>query len=207
MVNLTKFDKIQRSMKNKIILEDKFQKLELFCGCDLSYKNNEAYVAYVTVNNNLKIVEKKVFQSKIDIEYVSTYLSFREGPPIIDNFKKLENKPDILFLDGHGIAHPKKLGLATYVGIKLQVPTIGIAKNNLCCEIKDKPKEVGQYSPMYIDGEKVGYIYKSEKNSNPIFISPGDMISIESALDITKKMIKNHKLPFPLIEAHKLAKK
>jgi len=151
-------------------------------------------------------MEIKIIKTHLDFPYIPTFLSFREGYPIIKLYKKLKTKPDIMIINGHGIAHPLFCGIATHVGVLLDKPTIGVAQSRLCGDYRE-PKRLGDCSKITYKGMIVGYVYKSKEKCKPIFVSPGHRISLKSCLRIVKKCIKTHKLPLPLAIAHIQANK
>lgn len=204
--DLTNLRQIQRKMSTELRLADDFKDLNLFCGCDVSYRNNRAFIAFMTLDQNFNIVEENAFISEATFPYIATFFAFREGPLIINHFPKLQHKPDVLFIDGHGIAHPEKMGLASYVGVKLNFPTIGIAKKNLSTSLSNYPSTLNEKSIMYDEEQKiVGYAIKTRKESKPIYISPGNLVSIDSAATIVLRMLQEHKLPEPSRRAHLLS--
>lgn len=119
-------------------------------------------------------------------------------------YQKLKTKPDLLLVDGAGINHPRGAGLATHVGVALDVPTIGITKKILCGK-GDEPPEVGEASPLIFKTKTVGWLLKSAKNCRPIIVAPGHRISLESSLVIVKSCLRGHKLPEPSRLAHEYA--
>lgn len=197
---------IQRKMSNKLRIIDDFEVLNLFCGCDVSYQDDDAFIAFVTLNQDFNVVEERYFKSKANFPYITSFFAFREGPLIINSFSKLHHKPDILFIDGHGIAHPERMGLASYIGVKLNFPTIGIAKKNLSASLSKYPSKLNEKSELFNeDQQKVGYVIKTAKESKAIYISPGNLISIDSAVNVVLKMLHGHKLPEPSRQAHLLS--
>jgi len=204
--DLANLRQIQRKMSNELRLTDNFKGLNLFCGCDVSYRDDRAFIAFVTLDQNFNTVEEITFISEASFPYVASFFAFREGPLIINNFAKLHHKPDILFIDGHGIAHPERMGLASYVGVKLNFPTIGIAKKNLSTSLSKYPSTLNEKCIMYDKEQKmVGYVIKTAKESKPIYISPGNLVSIDSAATIVLRMLQGYKLPEPSRRAHLLS--
>lgn len=199
---------IQKKIAKKIILEDKFTMLiSKIAGFDLAFLNDTAFVAGVVLDyKSMNAIELKAIRCKLNFPYVSTFLTFREGSSIIKVYKKLKTKPDIILINGQGIAHPVFCGIASHVGVLLNVPSIGVAQTKLCGEFKE-PKKVGESSVIIFKNKKVGYAYKSQENCRPIFISPGHKVSLKTSLEIVKSTIKNHKLPEPLFISHTLANK
>ena len=142
----------------------------------------------------------------LSFPYVPTFLTFREGPPIMKVYKKLKIKPDLIMINGQGIYHPLFCGIASHIGVLLNVPSIGIAQSRLVGKYKE-PIKVGTYSPIKYQNKKVGYTYKSKENCKSTLISPGHRVSVDTSLKITKKCIKNYKLPEPILIAHKISNK
>ena len=142
----------------------------------------------------------------VEFPYIPGLLSFREAPAIIEAFHRLDKKPDLLLIDGCGINHPRFAGLATHVGVLLDIPTIGVAKNILCGSgaIPGKPGEANLI--RYHDRE-VGYYFKSKKGCRPLIVAPGHKVSLDTALNIVKNCIRKHKLPEPTRLAHLCANK
>ncbi|MBI4154693.1 endonuclease V [Candidatus Woesearchaeota archaeon] len=130
-MDLEKYKKLQEDLAKKIILKDSFKNYSIVAGFDIIYKNNEALCSGVIIDKSFKIVEVVQHKSKPLFPYIPGFLAFREGPLIIETFRLFKNKPDILMLKGHGTLHFRGAGLASYVGIVLDLPTIGIAKELL----------------------------------------------------------------------------
>lgn len=200
--------KIQRQIAKKVILKDMFSKpITTIAGFDLAFSNERAFAAGVLLNyKTLDIRETKIIKTDLSFPYIPTFLTFREGPPIIQVYKKLQTKPDIIMINGQGISHPLFCGIASHVGVLLDIPSIGIAQSKLCGEYKE-PKEVGDCSPIFYERRKVGYVYKSKRNCKPIFISPGHKVSFETSLKIVKSCMKDRKLPEPISLAHSFAER
>jgi deoxyribonuclease V len=128
----------QLELAKKLEIKDSFKKIKTIAGVDQTFFNNKIVSAIVVCDyKTLEIIEKKYAIIEAKIPYMAGYLAFREGPAIIEAYSKLEKKPDILIVEGHGISHIRKLGLASYIGVTLNIPVIGIAKNLLHGEIKE----------------------------------------------------------------------
>jgi len=200
---LKKLRREQIEMSKKVILKDKFSRIETVAGIDVAYPNNEfeeASGACVVIDFNTKeVIEEKTVYAKTEFPYISTYLAYRELPVIKKLVKTLKNKPTIFMFDGNGVLHPYDFGLASHAGIVLDNPSIGVAKSLLYGNIKNKV--------VYINDKKSGYAYcSSKKVKNPIYVSPGHGVSFEKSLDIVKHF-SGYKIPEPLRLAHILAKK
>jgi deoxyribonuclease V len=193
---------IQDGLRRKLYLKDTFSKVRLVGGADVSYSGEDAYCTVVVLNyDDMRPIEEKTTRSNVDFPYVPTFLSFRETPPIIKSYNQLERTPDVLLVDGHGIAHPRGIGLASQVGVLLDIPAIGVAKNILVGDFT-APEIVGEASEIVYNGRPVGFILKTRRGSKPIYVSPGHKVSLESSLLIVKKCLRDRKLPEPLRLAH-----
>ncbi len=110
-------------------------------------------------------------------------------------------RPTILFVDGCGINHPRRAGLASQIGVTMDVPTVGVSKNVLCGSF-EPPGRVGDASPLIFEGELVGYVLFSKKRCRPIVVAPGHRVSVDGALDLARRYLRDHKLPEPCFVAH-----
>jgi deoxyribonuclease V len=148
------------------------------------------------------LIEKKVVESQAEIPYIPTYLAFREIPIIKGLMKKIKNKPTVLLVDGNGVLHPYGMGIASHLGVELDIPTIGVAKSLLCGTIKQAVESYGDVSEVEFEGKLIGYAYISSKRSKrPIYISPGHRISFKTALEVVKDYCI-YKIPQPIRSAH-----
>ena len=161
--------------------------------------NNSIISVVIVCDNEFNILEQQYFLDKLRFPYLSEFRSYRELPAMIEAFNKLNEKPDVIFIRGHGITHPR-LGLASHFALLTNTPTIGVADNLFDCN-----KIQGE--DILKDNKKAGIVLQTKEKSNPMYISPGNGISILSAYNFTRnKVIPPHKLPQPLHLAHKYAK-
>ncbi len=197
---------IQNNLSRNLIISDLFIKpIRKIGGVDLSFIKDHAIVACVCVNyENFEIIEKKTCLMKLDFPYRPGFLWFREGPPIIRIIKSLDVLPDIFMINAHGLAHPRKFGCASHIGVNIEKPTIGIASSRLFGEVIRIPRKFGDIEPIKLNNETIGYTIKP-KIGKPIYVSPGHMISLESAVRITIYCLRNHRFPEPLYLSHRLA--
>jgi len=218
--NIKKFLKILKNFKDnenelakyqlyeakKILLKDDFSfPPTKIAGIDAAYSDDLAYTACVTVNyKDLKIIEKKVIHYELAFPYKSGFFIFREGPPILEVYSRLEIEPDVILINSHGISHPLGIGAASHIGILLNKSTIGVAQNLLCGTVRVS-KNKGACSPIIYKNKIVGYAFQSQSGMKPIYISPGHLVSLETSLKVVKSTIREHKLPEPLRLAHELA--
>jgi len=197
---------IQNNLSRNSIFTDLFTKpIRKIGGVDLSFIKDHAVAAYICVNyKNLEIIEKKTLLTKLDFPYRPGFLWFREGPPIVRIIKSLEVLPDVFMINAHGLAHPRRFGCASHVGVNIEKPTIGIAGSKLFGEVIKIPRKFGDTEPLKSNNDTIGYIIKP-KIGKPIYVSPGHMVSLESTVKITINCLRNHRLPEPLYLSHILA--
>ena len=194
---------IQRAIAKEVILQDQLpvDGIKKIAAFDCAVQGENLICAGVVVEfPSMKIIEKKYLIKKAPMQYVPGYLAFREGPLILELYYKLENDPDVIMVDGHGIAHPVGCGLACYVGVELHKPTIGVAKGLLLGQIEgDK---------IMLDGMEVGRMVTTRQYAKPVVVTPGHLITVETAAEITKNCaMPPHKLPEPAHLAYRYANK
>lgn len=192
----------QMSLAKKVVVEDDYGSLRNVTGFDSAYADDKAFGAAVTMDTEkMEVVEQVTSIGKVNFPYIPTYLSYREFPLIEMLFGKLTKKPSCLMIDGNGILHPIGLGLASYVGLKLGIPTIGVAKSLLLGRVERMPTRPGDYSLILYKGEKRGFALKSSDSNKMIYVSPGHRISLQTSLDIAKRLCR-YRVPEPLRLAH-----
>ncbi|MBC7319704.1 deoxyribonuclease V [bacterium] len=214
LLDLFKFNSIeeaenlQRLLSEKIILTDRFSALRLIGGVDTSFSRDGRVLSVIVVMEfeSLKLMTISYHLDTVDFPYIPGFLSFREGPTIIEAWKKLEVKPDILLVDGQGYAHPRHLGIASHLGVALDIPTIGCAKSLLVGRYEEPGPLKGDFTPILYEDEMVGIALRTKDNTKPVFVSSGHMVSFESSIDIILKSITRYRLPEPLRYAHQYSK-
>jgi deoxyribonuclease V len=193
---------LQKEVASRVITRDTFDRhLGAICGVDVSYRNNLAYcTAVIMERNDFKILRYANTISVVKYPYIPGLFMLRESEPILATLSLIKNQFDLLLIDAHGINHPLKCGLASYIGVMTNNPTIGVAKNFLCgCIRKDQFIE--------IDRVAVGFKLKIE-NKKPIYVSVGHRISLETAINTVKQLISSReRIPEPLRVADIISKK
>ncbi len=194
---------LQKELKKKIYLKKSFNKIKKVAGADVSYYKNKMIAGVVIFEfPNFKIIERQSFISPVNFPYIPGLLTFREGPSLLAAFKKIKNEPDIILFDGQGIAHPRRMGIATHLGLFLDKPTIGCAKSKLSGNYKTLSEEKGSYSLLREGKETIGAVIRTRKKVKPIFVSPGHKIDLPNSIEIVLKCTDKYKLPVPVREAH-----
>ena len=195
--------KIQKDLKSKISLKKSFSKIDKIAGADVSYYQNNMIAGVIIFEfPNLKVIESQFFISPVNFLYIPGLLTFREGPSLLAAFKKIKNEPDIILFDGQGIAHPRRMGIATHLGLFLDKPTIGCAKSRLSGEYTSVGEEKGDYALLKEGEEILGAVLRTRRKVKPIFISPGHKIDLSNSIEIVLKCTEKYKLPVPVREAH-----
>lgn len=199
--------KIQREAASEVIVKDNFDSpLEIVAGVDLAFLGEDGIAACVAMDHPpKKVVETQSLVMSLDFPYISTFLTFREGPSMIKVIMSLRTKVNIFLINGQGIAHPVGCGLASHIGVDLDKPTIGVTSNRLIGEYDHEPRNAGEAVPLEYKGKMVGWVLKSRSGSRPIFVSPGHRIGLDSSLNIVKEYLLGHRLPEPLEMAHAAA--
>lgn len=202
---------VQKKLRQKIRLIPLKKTPKIFAGCDVSMNlfADYGFAGFVILDEYFKKIEESVVKEKINFPYIPGLLSFREIPMLLHAWEKLKknskNLPDVLIVDGVGIAHPRRMGIATHLGLILKIPTIGCAKNILTGEYLEPENESGAVSLIYDKYDKkeiLGAAIRSKKDVKPIFISPGNLITLTESIEIIKKSILKHRLPEPTRIAH-----
>ncbi|MBN2423642.1 MAG: deoxyribonuclease V [Calditrichaceae bacterium] len=210
-VSASRAIEIQKELAAKVITENRFGKIQYVAGIDIGFpKNKETARAAVTLLNfpELKLLEYVVTDSLVAFPYVPGLLSFREIPAIIEALKELKTEPDIILCDGQGIAHPRKFGLASHLGLILDKPTIGVAKSRLFGSFDYTPCKKGEWTSLRnSDHEEIGAVLCTRDNVKPLYISIGHKISLQSSIEIVLKCIIKYRLPETTRTAHQLASK
>jgi deoxyribonuclease V len=152
------------------------------------------------------IVEQSVVEYPVRFPYVPGLLSFRELPAIAAAFEEIRSAPDLLLVDGHGYAHPRRFGFACHVGVLAGRPTIGCAKSRLCGEMSEPGAERGERSLLIRNDEPVGVVLRTKRSARPVYVSTGHMISMEAAAEWILRLAPTHRLPAPLRLADMLSK-
>lgn len=200
MLNISKLREEQLKLAKEIELKDHVKKFNLIAGCDQTFIKEEVISCVCVLDKKLNLIESKFSRLRAKISYVPGFLFYREGPAVIEAFNKLERKPDVMIVDGNGILHPRGIGMASQLGLLLDIPTIGAAKKLMCGKVKE--------GKVYVDKDIRGVEMRTREHAKPIYVSPGHKISMGNAIEFVKKCtIPPHKLPEPIHFAHKLVKK
>jgi deoxyribonuclease V len=189
---------LQKKLREKVVIQPLPDDVKLVAGADISFNkfSDIVYAAIVVLRlPELAVVTTSGVVTKTNFPYVPGLLSFREAPPLLEAWQKLTLLPDVLMLDGQGIAHPRRFGIACHFGLLLDLPTIGCAKTILVGKYDELASEAGNHSPLIHKEEVIGAAVRTKNRVNPVFISPGHLADISSAVDLTLKCVKGYVAP------------
>lgn len=196
---------IQEVLSSRISQENELAHPTFIAGTDISAPSasGRARASIVILRYpELELVEMKTIEEKLNFPYIPGLLSFREAPLIVTICQKLSVNPDLLFVDGQGIAHPRRLGLASHLGLLLDMPTIGCAKSRLCGQHDMVPSEAGSYTYLMDNGETIGAVVRSKQNVRPLYISVGHKIDLPTAIQWSMNCCRGYRIPEPTRLAH-----
>lgn len=196
---------LQKTLAAQVRIQPLPTRLKIIGAADISYSSHTDLVVAVIVTlkwPSLDLLDSVHHVCKSPFPYVPGLLSFREVPPIIEAYRKIREKPDVLLCDGHGIAHPRKLGFAAHLGLCLGIPTVGCAKSRLCGEHESPTLRKGSSKPLLVGGEQLGTVFCSRDGVKPIYISPGHLSDITSSQRLIQRCLRRYWTPEPLRLAH-----
>ncbi|RXZ80066.1 deoxyribonuclease V [Paenibacillaceae bacterium] len=210
--NISELDAInlQQELALKVIKEDQFAAIRYVAGVDVAYREkSDKLIAAVVIleTSTLRIIESAVVEDTGHFPYVPGLFSFRELPPVIKAFKQLKTSPQLVVCDGQGIAHPRRFGLASHLGVLFDVPAIGCGKTRLLGEFTDPASNRGASSPLIDNGEVIGAALRTQDNVKPIFVSIGHRISLPSACEWILQLAPQYRLPETTRQADQLVRK
>jgi deoxyribonuclease V len=186
----------QKSLSKQAILIDSLQPIKRVGGVDCSYINDEFILAGLVVldDETLRPVYRTFDIQRLTFPYIPGLLAYREAMAMMAVIEKAKLRPDVVMVDGFGTNHPRRCGIATHIGIKLDMPTIGVGKSFLCGSIKG--------NRIYQNGELVGQIIRAMPGQKPVYVSPGHKLSLNTAIRVVKHCIRGHRQPEPTRLAH-----
>jgi len=196
---------LQHELAGQVNVAVPLGRCELIAGADVSY-NRYSDVIYAGVvvwrAADNTVIERVSAVTETHFPYVPGLLSFREAPALVEAFTKVESQPDVVMLDGQGIAHPRRMGIASHVGLWLEVPTVGCAKSRLYGKFEPPDPTAGSTSPLLADKQVVGEVVRTKDRVNPVFVSPGHLIDTDGAVRAVLAGVRGYRLPEPTRLAH-----
>ena len=200
---------LQKSLRERVRIAPLVGPIETVAGADISF-NKFSPVVYAGVVvlrlPTLEVIEEVGVVSETKFPYVPGLLSFREAPSVLEAWAKLKIEPDAVMFDGQGIAHPRRVGIASHIGLLLNRPTFGCAKSVLVGKYEEPTPERGSWTPLVDpkNGETLGAALRTKNKVQPIFVSPGHLINLEDAINLTLRCDGGYRQPEPTRRAHLL---
>ena len=199
---------IQNRLRDRVITTDQFETITTVAGIDAGFEQEGTITrAAVVVLKlpELTLLEQAIAYRPTTFPYVPSLLSFREMPTVLDALTQLTLEPDLIVCDGAGIAHPRRLGIASHLGVLINKPTIGVAKSRLLGTHNELPPEKGAWVPLMDQGETIGAVLRSRTGTKPLYVSPGYRISLNTAVDYVLQCTPKYRLPETTRLADRLA--
>jgi deoxyribonuclease V len=199
---------LQLDLAGRVRLQPLPATLKVLGAADIGYVSATNQLAAVMVTfewPDLELIESTHVFAPVTFPYIPGLLSFREVPSLLEAHCQLQYPPEVLLCDGQGIAHPRKFGLASHLGLCLNIPTIGCAKKLLCGKHEEVGLEQGSATLLRLRDEVVGWVFRSRAGVRPIYISPGHLSDLESSKDLVYRCLGRFRIPEPLRQAHNLA--
>ena len=210
---LKKLQQLQDQLGERVSLESAVPEPKTAGGVDVSYAQRNfgpATAAYVKLDlASKKLLFSETLEQDVTFPYIPTYLAFREIPlllALLQRLKESNKLADVTLVDGNGILHPRRAGIASHLGVLLDIPTIGITKSLLCGEVNLENIKPGEIRHVFLNGQKVGAAMKATERAQAIFVSPGHKIDLEDAIQITRACLTAQRLPEPIALAHNISK-
>ena len=204
-LNTAQAVEIQNNLSGRVIKHDMLPDIKYIAGVDMSIRRtSKTAIASVVLLNypGLEIIEIQTASGDLEFPYIPGLLSFRELPLTIAACEKLSITPDLIVVDGQGIAHPRRIGLASHLGIVMDIPTIGCAKSRLCGSHTEPENEPGDYTNLIDKDEIIGAVVRTKHGVKPVYVSIGHRISLDTAIDWIIRCCRGYRLPQPTRLAH-----
>ena len=199
---------LQQELRARLILEDQLEPVRRVAGVDVGFEASgtitRAAVAVLRYPE-LNMLETAIARRPTTFPYVPGLLSFRELPAVLEALEQLQEPPDLLLCDGQGIAHPRRMGIASHLGLLVDLPAIGVAKTRLCGMHEEPPNQRGAWTPLRAGNEIIGAVLRTRPGVNPLYISPGHRISLATAVEFVMACCTRYRLPETTRHAHRLA--
>lgn len=196
--------RLQERLRDGVVLEDRFETIRKVAGADLAFdpQTGVAFAGVIVYRfPELVEIERRMARLKLRFPYVPGLLSFRESPILLAAFARLRTEPDLILIDGHGLAHPRRFGIACHIGILFDKPAIGCAKSLLVGEYQEPARRAGSSSPLIFRGERVGAVLRTRDRVKPIFVTPGHRVSLATAVRLVRGCLDGFRIPKPTREA------
>jgi len=198
---------LQKELASQVRLEPLERPAQTVAGCDISFDrfSDVVYAGIVVLRlPDMQVVEQRGLRTETTFPYVPGLLSFRETPALLKVWEQLETEPDVVMLDGQGLAHPRKMGIGCHFGLLVDRPTFGCAKSILVGHHEDPARERGDWCPLIYKKETLGAAVRTKDGTNPLIVSPGHRMDLDGAIQTTLACHGGYRIPEPTRRAHLL---
>lgn len=199
---------LQQRLRSRVVTQDRLRPVRHVAGTDVGFERDgritRAAVAVLSFPE-LKLVDYAVVRAPTRFPYVPGLLSFREIPPLLAALGRLRVRPQLILCDGQGVAHPRRCGLASHLGLACGIPTIGVAKTRLLGEHEEPPRSRGGWTPLLDAGETIGAVLRTRDNVKPLYVSAGHQVGLDTAIRFVMACVTKYRLPETTRWAHRLA--
>lgn len=199
---------IQQRLRALVETEDRLGPVRFVAGVDVGFEDDYAITrAAIAVLRfpELELHDQAVARRPTQFPYVPGLLSFREIPAVLDALERLRQPPDLLLCDGQGIAHPRRVGIATHLGLVTGISSIGVGKSRLTGHYREPGQDKGDRSPLMAGSERIGTVLRSRSGVRPLFVSPGHLVTHQEAVDWVLRCLTRYRLPEPIRMADRIA--
>jgi deoxyribonuclease V len=197
---------VQRRLAGLVERHPRLGQVRRVAGVDVSIRDDMARAAVVVLSiSALQLLDYAVAERTVAFPYVPGLLAFREGPVVMEALERVGNEPDLLIFDGHGLAHPRRLGIACHIGVLADIPAIGCAKSRLCGQHDEPGPEPGDYALLVDKGEVVGAALRTRVGANPVYVSIGHRVDLATSLEYVRACTRGYRLPEATRWAHRVA--
>lgn len=206
-ISIPEATQIQNELRSSLDIAERELNITTIGGADISLNlySPTVYAGIIVLSfPQLIPVAYSLIKAETNFPYVPGFLAFREVPALVTALEQMEIKPGLLVVDGHGIAHPRRMGIAAHFGTLTKQPSMGCAKKRLYGKFEEPSMEFGSFSPMYDKQEQIGYAFRSKAKTAPVFVSPGYGLGMQNSLDVIRQCTGKYRIPEPTRLAHEL---
>ncbi|MBK7883081.1 MAG: endonuclease V [Chitinophagaceae bacterium] len=198
---------LQNELRDKLNIAERELNITTISGADISlnlYSTTICAGIIILSFPQLKPVAYSLVKAETHFPYVPGFLAFREATALVKVWEQMEIKPDVLVVDGHGIAHPRRMGITAHFGTLTNQPSMGCAKNILFGKFEQPALDYGSFTTIFNKEEKIGFAFRSKAKTAPVFVSPGNLLGLENSLTIIRQCTGKYRIPEPTRLAHEL---
>ena len=197
---------IQQGLRSRVSTERTFSQVNTVAGVDVAIKDEVARAAIVVLSYpELTPLDYSLAELPVEFPYIPGLLAFREAPAVLAALEKLKTEPDLFIFDAQGLAHPRRLGLATHLGVIIDRPSIGCAKSRLCGSHHEPGPDRGSYTHLYDDDEIIGAVVRTQTGVSPLYVSIGHQVDLPTAIEYVLSCCTKYRLPETTRYAHRVA--